>query len=101
MNRNSLERMENILDIRGFSPQTKRSYVNQIDQLSRYFNKPPEDITKENIYTYQVYLVHEKRVGWSAFNQAVCAMRFFLTMFATGRGTSNTSPIKNAQNTYL
>jgi len=31
----------------------------------------------EQIRAYQVYLAQERKVSWSSFNQAVCALRFF------------------------
>jgi integrase/recombinase XerD len=30
----------------------------------------------EEVRTYQVYLINDKKLGWSAFNGAVCALRF-------------------------
>jgi integrase/recombinase XerD len=30
----------------------------------------------ENVRDFQLYLIEERKVGWSSFNQAVCGLRF-------------------------
>jgi len=73
--------MREVMQIRGFSEVTISTYINHIRNLAEYFNKAPHTLNTEHIHTYQVFLVQEKQVSWSFFNQAVCAMRFFLTMW--------------------
>ncbi|MDA3833629.1 MAG: site-specific integrase [Spirochaetales bacterium] len=70
--------MVEAMKIRGFSENTIEIYTNHIGYLARYFNRPPQTLSPDDIQQYQVYLVQEKKVCWSTFNQAVCAMRFFL-----------------------
>ena len=72
--------MREIMQIRGFSEVTISTYINHVRNLAEYFNKPPYTLQPEHIHEYQVFLVQEKQVSWSFFNQTVCAMRFFLTM---------------------
>ena len=72
--------MREIMQIRGFSEITISTYINHVRNLAEYFNKPPHTLQPEHIHEYQVFLVQEKQVSWSFFNQTVCAMRFFLTM---------------------
>lgn len=72
--------MREVMEIRGFSEVTISTYINHISNLADYFNKPPHKLQPEHIHEYQVFLVQQKQVSWSFFNQAVCAMRFFLTM---------------------
>jgi len=72
--------MREVMEIRGFSEVTISTYINHIRNLAEYFNMPPHTLQPQHIHSYQVFLVQEKQVSWSFFNQAVCAMRFFLTM---------------------
>ncbi len=72
--------MREVMEIRGLSKMTISVYINHISNLAGYFNRAPHTLQPEHIHTYQVFLVQEKQVSWSFFNQAVCAMRFFLTM---------------------
>ena len=39
--------------------------------------RAPDQLTIEDINRYQLYLTENKKVSWSYFNQAVCAIRFF------------------------
>lgn len=89
--------MREMLEVRGYSPNTIEIYVNHLINLAAYFNKPPNTLTKEEIHQYQVFIVHEKQVSWSWFNQSVCAMRFFLTMLSAMTGRSNTFPIRKSR----
>ncbi len=74
------DEMRETMQIRGFSDVTISTYINHVRNLAEYFNKPPHTLQPEHIHQYQVFLVQEKQVSWSFFNQAVCAMRFFLTI---------------------
>ena len=68
------------LEIRGYSERTIEIYTHHMVKLAEYFNRMPGTLQPEHIHQYQVYLVHEKKVSWTLFNQSVCAMRFFLPM---------------------
>jgi integrase/recombinase XerD len=72
--------MREVMEVRGYSERTISIYTYHMANLAEYFNKAPHTIKAEDIHAYQVYLVQEKQVSWTFFNQAVCAMRFFLTM---------------------
>jgi integrase/recombinase XerD len=72
--------MREVMEVRGFSEKTIAIYISHISNLADYFNRAPHTLQPEHIHEYQVFLVQQKQVSWSFFNQAVCAMRFFLTM---------------------
>ena len=62
-------KMREIMEIRGFSRNTIEIYINHVKNLAAYFNKPPHTLSPEHIHKYQVFLVQEKQVCWSTFNQ--------------------------------
>lgn len=64
------------LQVRNYARKTQQAYVECVSQFARYFKQSPERLGPEQIRTYQLYLVHEKKVSWSRFNQTVCALRF-------------------------
>lgn len=64
------------LQLRNYAAKTQQAYVECVSQFARYFKQSPEVLGPEEIRTYQLYLVHEKKVSWSRFNQTVCALRF-------------------------
>ena len=97
--------MRDIMEVRGFSQNTIKIYIDHLKNFAAYFNKAPHRLEPEHIHAYQVYLVQEKQVclvrsfascsawrpTWSFFNQAVCALRFFLAMLSAMIGLSNIS----------
>ena len=101
MKKYTRKEMREIMEIRGFSPNTVEIYINQIRYLTKYTGKSPHALEPEDIHRYQVYLVHEKQVSWSTFNQSVCAMRFFLIMSLAMTGLLNTYPFRRNTQHYL
>jgi integrase/recombinase XerD len=71
------DRMERDLQIRGFSPLTQKCYLARMKAMVRFFMRPPDELTLEDVNAYQLYLTRDRKVGWSTFNQSVCAIRFF------------------------
>lgn len=71
------QRMLEDLRVRNYSKKTQAIYVGNVARFAAHFKKSPDQLTTEDIRTYLVYLVEGKRVSWTWFNQAVCALRFF------------------------
>jgi site-specific recombinase XerD len=70
------QRMIEDLKIRNRSPRTISTSIACVAHFARHFGKSPELLGPEEIRQYQVYLVHERKVSWSYFNQVVSALRF-------------------------
>jgi len=64
------------LQLRNYSPKTQQLYVECVSLFARHFNQSPEQLGPDQIRAYQLYLIHERQVSWSRFNQTVCALRF-------------------------
>ena len=77
-----LERMKDALDIKGLSPRTKIIYLEKVKAFFQYCksrgieNAASIDLAVVN--DYQLFLVKEKKAGWTTFNQSVCSIRFLL-----------------------
>lgn len=69
-------RMTEDLRIRNYAGSTIEVYVDQIARFARFFGRSPERLGPEEIRTYQVHLVEERKVSWTTLNLAVCALRF-------------------------
>ncbi len=69
-------RMIEDLEIRNRSPNTIKAYVRAAAQFAKHFSRSPELLGLEEIRTYQIYLVREKRVATGTLNIAVAALRF-------------------------
>ncbi len=68
--------MANELKIRGYSPKTRKT-VRCMKNFVKFHMKSPDKLGLVEIKAYQVYLVNEKKVSWTVFNQSVCSIRFF------------------------
>jgi integrase/recombinase XerD len=71
------KRMLEDLRIRNYAPTTVSCYVRSIAEFAQHFNKPPDQLGSEEIRSWQLFLLNEKRVKLSSYIQAVCALRFF------------------------
>jgi site-specific recombinase XerD len=69
------------LAARGRSPKTALTYTLMLRLFARHLatrgGKALDAVVPEDIQAYQRYLVSERKVGFSSFNQATCALRFF------------------------
>src|SRR5277367_3370264 len=71
------QRMLEDLRIRNYAPTTVRCYIRAVAEYAKHFNKPPDQLGSEEIRSWQLFLLNEKRVKLSTYIQAVCALRFF------------------------
>jgi len=74
------QRMIEDMGVRNLSAMTVKLYIDAVAKFAQFFRKSPELLGPEEVRTYQVYLIHQKKVSWSAFNIAVCALRFIYTV---------------------
>lgn len=65
------------LQLRNYSPHTQRAYIRCVADFAKHFNTAPDRLGPEHVHEYQLFLVHRKKLSWSPFTQAVCALRFF------------------------
>lgn len=63
------------LRARNKSPRTIETYVLRVALFARHFGMSPERLGPEHVRRYQQHLI-DRKVSWSTFNQAVCALRF-------------------------
>lgn len=65
------------IELRGFSPHTRDSYVGWVNDLTRFHHASPDRIADEQIREYLLHLLHERRLSTSSLIVAVSALRFF------------------------
>ena len=71
------QRMLDDMQIRNFAPGTQQAYIRAMANFAQPFGRSPDQLGREEIRAYQIYLAQEKQVGWGAFNTTVSALRFF------------------------
>lgn len=70
------QRMIEDMNLRNLASRTIDVYVDRVAKFARYFGKSPEQLGTADVRAYLLYLVHERHVSWSYYNQALCALRF-------------------------
>ena len=70
------QRMTEDMQIRNLSLNTQASYKQQVGQFARYFNKSPEQLGREEIRAYQIYLTNERKLSTSSILIAIATLRF-------------------------
>jgi integrase/recombinase XerD len=64
------------MEIRNLSPRTQREYIYDVARFARHFGTSPDMLGPDEIRSYQGYLLHQRKVSWSFYNQCICALRF-------------------------
>ena len=70
------QRMIEEMKLRNLAPRTIEVYVSRVASFARYYGRSPEVLGREEVRSYLLHLVQEKKVSWSVFNQSVAALRF-------------------------
>jgi integrase/recombinase XerD len=77
------------LRLRNYARRTIDTYVGQVAAFARHFGRSPELLGADEVRAYQLHLL-ERRVSWSSFNQAVCALRL---LYRTTLGRPESLPM--------
>lgn len=65
------------LRLKGYSAKTIKAYSGHIDRFAEYCNKRLQDIDKNDVKNYLIFLVDEMGCKYSYMQQALCAIKFF------------------------
>jgi integrase/recombinase XerD len=72
-------RMIRDLPLQRLAPQTQKASVTAVAGLAQFSQCSPERLRPEQIRTYLHHLLTERRLAWSACNQAAAGRKFFST----------------------
>ena len=71
------KKMIRALELRNLSKHSKKSYLNAVNGISRYYGKSPDQLTQEMIEDYLLYLKKEKKCALTTVGTAITGLRFF------------------------
>jgi integrase/recombinase XerD len=77
------------LRLRNYARRTIDTYVGRVACFAKHFGRSPELLGPKEVRDFQLHLL-ERRVSWSSFNQAVCALRF---LYGTTLGRAEQLPL--------
>lgn len=69
--------MRRDLKLRGLALRTQEIYIAAVAALAKYYRCSPDVLSVEQVQSYTLYLLEDRKLAWSRCNQAVCAFRFF------------------------
>jgi len=73
------ERMLEDMQLKGFSERTQECYMRSVRQLAHHFNKPPDQITEEELRHYFLHIKNVKKWKRATVTIALCGIKFFYT----------------------
>ena len=65
------------LQRRNYSQTTVRAYLKIVEDFAKHFHKAPDQLGADEIRSYQVYLLKEKKLGARTVGHWTAALRFF------------------------
>jgi integrase/recombinase XerD len=65
------------LQRRNYSQTTVNSYLKIVESFAKQFGRSPDQLWPEQIRTYQVYLLNERKLGVRTVGHCTAALRFF------------------------
>lgn len=71
------EKMIKAMQLRGLADSTQQSYLRRVTALAKHYQRPPDQLTKEEIQEYVRQLSVDRSQAWSTVNVTVCALRLF------------------------
>jgi site-specific recombinase XerD len=69
--------MEDAMVARGFASRTRSSYLWAVRSLVRFYHRPPDEISDEEVQAFLVHLLRERQLSSSTCNVVVNGLRFF------------------------
>lgn len=80
------QRMLAELKLKGREPNTHTAYIDAVARFAAYFDKSPDQLGKEDVRRYLLYLIEERHLVESSVNVAYWALRFFYDHVAGKKG---------------
>ena len=71
------ERMEREMVLRRMTFRTRRSYTEAVAALAKYYRRSPALLNEEEIQSYLLYLIEERKLAHSSCKVALHGLRFF------------------------
>ena len=71
------QRMIDDMELEHKPANTQRAYIRNVADLANFFGKSPDQLNRDQIRTYLLYLVREKKCAASTYRQVLSSIRFF------------------------
>jgi len=75
-NRQILLKMEEEIKLKGYSFETKKSYMGHIRRFSSFINKDLDKVSSEDVRKYALFILEKEGLSHSYVNQAISSIKF-------------------------
>jgi site-specific recombinase XerD len=65
------------MQLQGFADKTQEAYLHWVSELAKYSRKSPDQISREEVRKWFLYLTNERKLSRSSVTVALCALKFF------------------------
>ncbi len=70
------KQMDDDMLLHGFSYNTRKSYINSIRRMAKYYNRSPDKIGVDEVESYILHLLRDEKRTYSTCNCLVSALKF-------------------------
>jgi integrase/recombinase XerD len=70
------DRMLADLQLRGITPRTQKTYLREVRNFAKHFNKSPEELGESEFKEYLLYLLNKRKLSEGTFRFYVAALKF-------------------------
>jgi len=70
-------KMTEDMQLRGYAEKTRKSYIDAVKGLAKFYHKSPDQLGEEEIRNFFLYLINEKRAARSTVTIYLCGIKFF------------------------
>jgi len=70
-------RMMEDLQLAGYSPKTQKSYLDAVRGLAKYYMRPPDQLSEEEVRRFFLYLINKRKAARSTVTIYLCGIKFF------------------------
>ena len=71
------KRMKEDMQLNGLKELTQKSYCYALGNVSKFFDKPPEELDPQDLRLFFLDLVNRRNVSRSTIKIYLCALKFF------------------------
>ncbi|MEN6318519.1 MAG: site-specific integrase [Syntrophaceae bacterium] len=65
------------LQLSGAKPRTQETYLREVENLAKYFNRSPEELGEAELKEYLLYLIKKRNLSEGTFRFTVAGLKFF------------------------
>jgi integrase/recombinase XerD len=73
------QRMKMDMELKGYSPNTIKSYIGHVSNFAKFYNKSPELLREKEIREYLHYCIMERKLSEGTVNYINASLKFFYT----------------------